>query len=414
MIAPSDAITTAARPRVLVVDDSAFMRRLVRDLVEATGEFTVVGAARDGDEALQLVQTLQPDVVTLDIHMPGRDGLDVLAHIMHSAPRPVVMLSGGAAEPEAMDTLRALELGAVDFVRKPSGPISLDLALVGDRLLDALRAAAGAEVARLAPRANGTGRAGGSPPPAAAWAPGAARAIEPRTSCPSDPSHPVAMAVLPEADVVVVIAASTGGPAALAALLPALPRLDGVAVLVVQHMPEGFTAPLARRLDARSEMTVGEAEDGAPLRAHGALVAPAGQHLRVLPTVEGARLVLDRGPAVWGVRPAADLLLASVAATFGARAVGVVLTGMGRDGAEGLRQLRAAGGVGLVQDPREAVLPGMPDAALRHAGADAVLPLAALPAAVVQAVAKARVQPPTGVQRPVEAMLPAVSTRVAS
>jgi two-component system chemotaxis response regulator CheB len=393
MIAPSDTMRAAAPPRVLVVDDSAFMRRLVRDLIEATGEFTVVGAARDGDEALHLVHALQPDLVTLDIHMPGRDGLDVLAQLMRTAPRPVVMLSGGAAEPEAMDTLRALELGAVDFVRKPSGPISLDLALVADRLLDALRAAARADVARLASRAGAAGRAvSGAPAPPDALA--------------ADEG--------PEADVVVVVAASTGGPAALASLLPSLPRLHGVAVLVVQHMPEGFTAPLARRLDGRSAMAVAEARDGEQLRAHRAWLAPAGHHVRVQPTVEGARLALDRGPAVWGVRPAADLLLTSVAATFGARAVGVILTGMGRDGAEGLRQLRAAGGVGLVQDPREAVLAGMPDAALRHAGADAVLPLAALPAAIARAAARARAHPRSGVLPPVEAMLPAVSTSLRS
>lgn len=374
VIAPSDTRPpggAAPPPRVLVVDDSAFMRRLVRDLIEATGEFRVVGTARDGDEALRQVRLLAPDVITLDVEMPGLDGLAVLDHVMRETPRPVVMLSAGADGPHASTTLRALELGAVDFVRKPSGPISLDLPLVGDRLLEALRAAAATRVGRLRPVVAGA-------QPGEVGAPDGVA---------SGAARDQATGAAASASVVLVIAASTGGPAAMARLLPALPPLPDTAVVVVQHMPEGFTAPLARRLDGRCAMRVAEATAGALLRAGTITIAPAGQHLRLVRTVDGPRVQLDRTAAVWGVRPAADLLFASAAEAFGARAIGVVLTGIGRDGAEGLRRIRVAGGSGFVQDPTEAVIPGMPEAALRHAGADAVLPLAGLAPALVQAAA---------------------------
>ena len=204
---------------VLVVDDSAFMRRVVAELVGECEGFRVVGAARDGEEALRMVHALRPDVVTLDVAMPGLDGLQVLGYIMSETPRPVVVLSGLGEDGLA---LRALELGAVDFVPKPSGPISLDVVAVRDRLHDALRAAAVADVSRLDV---------------------VARAASERA-----PSSPGASA---PAERVVVVAASTGGPNALTQLLPRLPRGLGAAVLVAQHMPAGFTASLARRAHAR-------------------------------------------------------------------------------------------------------------------------------------------------------------------
>lgn len=355
------AHSEATRPRrVLVVDDSAFMRRLVRDLITDSGEFEVVGTARDGEDAIRQVHALDPDIVTLDIEMPGLDGLAVLGYLMSEAPRPVIMLSAAGGESSADATVRALELGAVDFVRKPSGPISLDLARVSDRLLQALRAAAAMRVERVRVLARSVASAriaSGTVPPA----PGAASAA-------------------------VLIAASTGGPAALTQLLPQLRAPLGAAVLVVQHMPEGFTASLARRLDGVSAITVCEARDGELVRPDVAYIAPGGSHMRVLSTVDGPRLTLDRSPTVWGVRPAADPLFTSAVGAFGARCVGVVLTGMGRDGAEGLRCVRAAGGRALVQDPAQAVIPGMPDAALRHAGADAIVSLGEAGAGVEDAV----------------------------
>jgi two-component system, chemotaxis family, protein-glutamate methylesterase/glutaminase len=353
---PSEA---ARLRRVLVVDDSAFMRRLVRDLIAESGEFEVVGVARDGEDAIRQVHALDPDIVTLDIEMPGLDGLAVLGYIMSEVPRPVVMLSAAGGESSADATLRALELGAVEFVRKPSGPISLDLSRVADRLLDALRAAAATRVDRVRVLARPVSAVGSEVR--------GARDTSVATGA-------------------VLVAASTGGPAALTQCLPSLRAPLGAAVLVVQHMPEGFTASLARRLNGLCALTVREAQDGDLVRPDMVYLAPGGSHMRVLPTVDGPRLTLDRSPTVWGVRPAADPLFTSAVDVFGHRCVGLVLTGMGRDGAEGLRRVRAAGGRALVQDPAQAVIPGMPDAALRHAGADAIVSLGEAASAVEDAL----------------------------
>ncbi len=359
---------TSARRRVLVVDDSAFMRRLVSDVVQESGEFEVVGTARDGHDALRQVAALDPDLVTLDVDMPGLDGLAALEAIMRTHPRPVVMLSAGGSDGGAEATWRALERGAVDFVRKPSGAISLDLEAVRDQLLHALRAAATVRLAgseRL--QAPAVVRA---PDVAASAVQAEARAT---TAARRAPRAPTA---------VVCLAASTGGPAALARVVPLLPGWPDVAVLVVQHMPPGFTASFARRLDGQSRLRVAEAVHDEPLRGGQAYIAPGGFHLQVAGTADAPRLVLGDETPLWGVRPAADVLFRSVATRYGVRAVGVVMTGMGRDGADGLQALREAGGGAIVQDMASSVIPGMPQAALRQAGADAEVPLDELAAAI--------------------------------
>lgn len=357
----------SARRRVLVVDDSAFMRRLVSDVVQESGEFEVVSTARDGYDALRQVAALDPDLVTLDVDMPGLDGLAALEAIMRTHPRPVVMLSAGGSDGGAEATWRALERGAVDFVRKPSGAISLDLEAVRDQLLQALRAAARVHMAA----------AERSPPRAVVRAPDvaatSAQAEALATASRRAPRAPTA---------VVCLAASTGGPAALARVVPLLPAWPDVAVLVVQHMPPGFTASFARRLDGQSRLRVAEAVHDEPLRAGQVYIAPGGFHLRVAGTADAPRLVLGDEAPLWGVRPAADFLFRSVALMYSARAMGVVMTGMGRDGADGLQALREAGGAALVQDAASSVIPGMPQAALRQAGADAEVPLDELAAAI--------------------------------
>ncbi len=347
-----------ARARVLVVDDSAFMRRLVSDVIAESGEFDVVGTARDGVHAITQVRALDPDLVTLDVDMPGQDGLAALQQIMAEAPRPVVMLSAGGSDGGVEATLRALELGAVEFVRKPSGAISLDLGDVRDQLLDALRAAACtnrelllAQTGVRAPRERDLRESG------------------------------AAVQGVP-ASRVVCIAASTGGPAALSRVVPQLPRFAETAVLIAQHMPPGFTASLAKRLDSVARLRVQEAEHGAPILAGHVYVAPGGWHLRVGRSDGAARCLLDNGPTLWGVRPAADYLFADAATVFGSRCVGVVLTGMGCDGAQGLFAVRHAGGKGIVQDEETSVIAGMPMAALRHAGADAVVALPQMAATI--------------------------------
>ena len=343
---------------VLVVDDSAFMRRLITQIIDGSREFRVVGTARNGLDALRQIHALDPRIVTLDVEMPELDGMQTLGYIMSETPRAVVMLSAAATEGGADLTLRCLELGAVDFVRKPSGPISLDLATVAETLIAALRAATEVNLGGV---------------------PALARPRFVRAELPTTPPP------LPSgATAVVAIASSTGGPRALAEVIPNLPADLQAAVLVVQHMPAGFTKSLAARLDLMSKLTVAEAVDGEAIQTNRVYLAPGGVHMCVVHDGRGTRRVaLDTSPPVWGVRPAADPLFNSVAHHFGRAAVGVVLTGMGRDGAEGLRQMREAGGQGVVQDRATSTIYGMPHAALQRAGADRVVPLGGVAPAIV-------------------------------
>jgi two-component system, chemotaxis family, protein-glutamate methylesterase/glutaminase len=363
----------AARRTVLVVDDSALMRRVVRDLLEGT-EFTVVGTARDGRDALNKLHLLEPDLVTLDVEMPRLGGLDVLGYVMSEAPRPVVMLSAyTTAGAEA--SLRALDMGAVDIVAKPGSRDAGDLEALGRRLLLALRAAARAELANV----------------------GTAEVRPPR-----DTSAHTAPAAGRGAEVVVALAASTGGPRALLELIPRLPASLEAAVVVVQHMPPDFTRSLAVRLDALGPLPACEAADGVALEPGRVYVAPGDFHTRVRRESGGvASFTLSRGAPVWGVRPSADPLFVSVAEAFGTAAVGVVLTGMGRDGADGLQAIRAAGGLTAAQDRATSVVFGMPRAAAPAAGS--VLPLLEVSGWIHAAVVSVR---PGG--RPVHFPIPEV------
>jgi two-component system chemotaxis response regulator CheB len=341
---------------VLVVDDSAFMRRMASQIIERSGEFSVAGTARNGFDALKQIHSLEPDIVTLDVDMPELDGLSALGYIMSETPRPVVMLSAGTTSTGHEATFRALELGAVDFVLKPSGAISLDLERITDRLLGALRAAAVANPAglKMLPRRAADG---------AVVVPDGVRATS-----------------------AVVIASSTGGPRALAAVMPQLSRDLPAAVLIVQHMPAGFTKSMAKRLDVVCPLCVDEAEHGEPVLNGRVYVAPGGRHMTVVSGPDGPTIALDDAAPVWGVRPAADLLFRSAASVFGRSTVAVVLTGMGRDGADGARAIRDAGGLALVQDRETATIFGMPQAALATAGADRVAPLGEIGSGIVELI----------------------------
>jgi two-component system chemotaxis response regulator CheB len=336
-------------PGVLVVDDSAFFRRLISELVAGSGEFRVVGTAANGRQALEQVHALQPDVVTMDLQMPELGGLDAIGYIMSEAPRPVVVVSAHAGS-DSPAAIRALELGAVELVPKDDRQGRVSALRIAPKLLDALRAAVAADVRRVPvlarPRASGL------------QAPGTRQAGEARRC--------------------VAIAASTGGPRALAELVPGLPVGLETAVFIVQHMPAGFTRSLAERLNGLSAVRVMEAEDGMPVQTDTAYVAPGDYHMRVESGVDGVQVVLDQQASVWGVRPAADPLFHSVAAVYGPATVGVVLTGLGRDGAIGLRAIHDAGGVGIAQDRGTATVYGMPGTALEMGGADLVLPLGAM------------------------------------
>jgi two-component system chemotaxis response regulator CheB len=346
-------------PSVLVVDDSRLVRQVLVELLDASGEFRVAGEAEDGLDAIRKMHALNPDLVTLDIQMPGLDGLQVLGYVMSESPRPVIILTAAGNRHNDDLTLRALELGAVDFVRKPAPDEGLQAAALSERVLGALRGAL---------RVN-----------LAAATSVLARPVRARVRTAEPPR--IASRAL-------AIAASTGGPRALAELVPALPPNLGAAVLVAQHMPAGFTCSLAERLDRRAALPVREAVDGEPLLEHHVYIAPGGRHLTVSLGVDGApRLAVRDGPPRHGVRPSADVLFSSIASTYGASAVGVVLTGMGRDGSDGLREMRRTGAFAIVQDEASSTVFGMPRTALSIAGADEIVPLGEMARAIATAVA---------------------------
>lgn len=349
---------------MLIVDDSALIRRVVRDAIDASPDFRVVGEAASGMDALRCVHELDPDIVTMDIAMPGLGGLETLGCLMSEFPRPVVMLSGQESAEGVELTIRALELGAVDFVRKPSSADALDETTLRHRLLQALRSAAGVRVAPPVSDAQTT----------RAWRTARVPALDASTLV-----TPRAVA----ARHVIVVASSTGGPRALAELIPRLSLSSGVAVVIVQHMPQQFTTSLARRLAELGPRPVVETSDDSLLVAGVIHIARGGRHTRVVRSASGEpRLVHDSAAPVHAVRPAADPLFESAAAAFGAEVTAVVLTGMGRDGAQGCREIRRCGGMVIVQDPSSCVVGGMGASVLAFAGADLVVVLSEIPAAL--------------------------------
>jgi two-component system chemotaxis response regulator CheB len=313
-------------------------------MLGSTPDIEVVGTCANGREAIEKVRALKPDVVTLDIQMPLMDGLEALERIMAENPVPVLLLSSLTRE-GANITLRGLELGAMDFVDKSSVQGNMNLLSLGDELRAKVRALAGAGPG-LRPGRWAEGM------PAAAPSPNAAHRAE-----------------------VVVIGTSTGGPPALQAIIPRLPRSFGAPVIVVQHMPVGFTRSLAERLDARSALRVREAEDGATVEAGDVLIAPAGSHLKVKRRGGAVRVSLDDEPRSSLHRPSADVVMASVAKVYGAKTLGILLTGMGSDGVEGLRAIQKAGGQTLAESAETCVIYGMPKAAVEAGVVERSVPL---------------------------------------
>jgi two-component system chemotaxis response regulator CheB len=356
---------TIMRLRVLVVDDSTLMRRLIRDILTSDPALEVVAEAPDGMTAIRLIHALRPDVITLDVEMPGMSGLDVLGYVMSEIPTPVVILSG-IRDPDL--AMKALALGAMDVLRKPSGTISVDLYKVGEELIQKIKAA---------PLSNLRQLRRGVVEPAKLPA-----RREPRPAAPLSAEAP---------GWAVVVGASTGGPQALGQLLADIPAGLPAGCLVVQHMPAGFTRSLAKRLDEQSALTVVEAEEGTPFRAGWAYIAPGGYHLVVQAGsgVGDACLRLNTSPPKGTLRPAADVTMAAAAASFGQHTLGVLLTGMGNDGAEGFQAIREAGGRTIAQDRESSLIYGMPRVVAELGLADQVLPLGEIAPAIARIVSEA-------------------------
>jgi two-component system, chemotaxis family, protein-glutamate methylesterase/glutaminase len=343
------------RVRVLVVDDSALMRKLIPLILERDPEIEVVGTAMDGAFALRKIAELHPDVVTLDLEMPRMDGLETLRSIMRTAPLPVIVFSTHSKE-GAYSTFKALAHGAFDFVAKPKNAAAGNLDPIAYQL---------AEKIKVAKRAGG-----------------------PKTIPNFEPEVPAAQKMRTRSTLppnrIIAIGISTGGPNALQYFLSQIPGDFPSAFVIVQHMPEGFTEMFARRLDECCALDVQEAKSGDLLLAGRALICPGNRHMMVRRLPRGEMVVLSDGPTINGHRPSVDVLFHSVAQEFALTAVGLIMTGMGDDGAEGLGAIKAAGGVTLAQSEETCVVSGMPRAAISKGYVNKVLPLEDIAAHLVK------------------------------
>jgi two-component system chemotaxis response regulator CheB len=343
--------------RVLIVDDSAFMRKVLENIFNADDQLTVAGHAKDGREAVALAESLKPDVITMDINMPHVDGLQATAEIMTTNPRPIVIVSSESRE-GASSTLKALELGAIEFVAKPSSGVDLDMQSVKEDLLRKVRMAAKVRVVRTASRlastlqgSNGSGATPAAKPAATRPAPSASGL---------DQKFPV-----------VVLAASTGGPATVMRLAPGFTRDFPAAVILVQHMPAAFTTQYAAQLAEFTGIRVKEAETNEFLQPGTLYICPGSHHLRVTPN---GRIQLDGSSGrINGYLPNIDATMETVAAYAGAMSIGAILTGMGNDGTVGAKAIKSAGGLVIAQDEATCVIFGMPAEAIKANVVDQVL-----------------------------------------
>jgi two-component system chemotaxis response regulator CheB len=333
---------SSAKKRVLVVDDSVFARKITTDILSASPDLEVVGFAVNGLDALKRVKELKPDVVVLDVEMPKLNGIETLRRIMQEQPTPVLMLSSLTTE-GAAESLQALRYGAVDVMAKPNSSLGLGMSVLSDDLVAKVCAAAEVEVSHLGP-------------------------------APNAPPHPHVQSSRPPIVKfpIVMIASSTGGPRALRNLIPDLTDSDGVAYVIVQHLPPGFTGPFARDLDTLTTLNVRESSGGDTLKPGDVMFAKSGFHT-VFDKCGNVHLTSD--PTLWGVRPSADVTIASAVPVFRNRLIGVILTGMGRDGANGMKMIKEAGGVTLAEHESSCVVYGMPRVAIEMEVVDAILPL---------------------------------------
>lgn len=346
--------------KVLVVDDSAFMRKAISTMLDKDPGIKVVGTARNGEEGLEMVRKLDPDVVTLDIEMPRMDGLTALRHIMMESPRPVLMVSSLTTE-GAEATLKAMELGAVDFIPKQLSKVSLDIIKIEKDLIARVK-----EVARRKLRHVAAAR------PAPTMTKSRPVAARPAPRATGRPKHDV-----------VAIGVSTGGPPVVQKILSSLPEDFPAGIVIAQHMPAAFTGPFAVRLDGVSKIKVKEAEDGDVLKPGHAFVAPGGKHIVLDQKVSRIDVRVTSEPAEALYKPSANVLISSVAQAVGRRGLGVILTGMGNDGCEGVRELKEKGGRALAQSDSTCVVYGMPKAIVDAELADEIIDLDDMAEAII-------------------------------
>ncbi len=355
--------------RVLIVDDSAFMRKVLHSIIDSDPQMEVAGEAKDGKEAVTLANSLKPHVISMDIMMPHVDGLQATEQIMARAPKPIVIVSSETKEGAAV-TLRALELGAIDFVPKPTSGVDLDMESVRDELIRKLKMAARVRVVRSIKSA-----------------PAGSNGDQARAAAGDGASAPPSAAAVAAAKAgrfpVVMVASSTGGPQTLMSFVPMFPANFMGAVVLIQHMPGTFTSQFSAQLGEVAKIRVKEAENNEPLQTGVFYVCPGAQHLRIN---GGGRITLDSSDRINGYRPCADVAFETAAAYAGPMTIGVVLTGMGSDAARGTQAVKAAGGHVIVQDEVTSVIFGMPAEAIKTGAVDQVLGIDAIQPAIEKRV----------------------------
>jgi two-component system chemotaxis response regulator CheB len=365
---PTPASAPARRIRVLIVDDSALVRKLLTEILGSARDIEVVGAAPDAYSAREKIKALQPDVLTLDVEMPRMDGITFLRNLMRLRPMPVVMVSS-LTDAGAEITLDALSLGAVDYLSKPKVDLAATLADYREELLEKVRCAARARIRPYDPRNERAGAASPASAPRKLTADAVLQKTEPvkfRTT-----------------DRLIAVGASTGGTEAIKEFLLGMPP-DAPGIVIAQHIPKAFSTPFAERMNRTCPMTVFEAQDGQQIMPGHAYIAPGDRHLLIVRS--GARWVcrLDDGPPVNRHKPSVDVLFRSVAQEAGYNAIGVLLTGMGKDGAQGLLEMRQAGSPTIAQDEATSVVWGMPGEAMAIGAAAEELPLQRIAARVLE------------------------------
>jgi two-component system chemotaxis response regulator CheB len=343
---------------VLVVDDSAFMRKVITDIIEDNPDLSVVGTAKNGQEAVEKIKELSPDIVTMDVEMPIMDGITALKIIMNEMPLPIIMLSSLTKE-GADATVRALELGAIDFITKPSSIFKMNTEDMKIQLHEKLK---------MASKAN----------------------VKSRHVLKSELTTPdrkvFNFKADPSVNNIVAIGTSTGGPRALQSVIPFLPKNIPASILIVQHMPPGFTKSLAERLNSLSEITVKEAEEDDILLPAHAYVAPGDRHMKIVKSGNMFKIKLTTDQPMTGHRPSVDYMMNSLAQLQIKKLTGVIMTGMGSDGAEGMKNIKLSGGITIGQNEESCVVYGMPKSAVNLGCVDILVSLESIAESIIKAV----------------------------